>query len=121
MAGRSLGTHGKLEAIANGELIAAADARPAPEGTHLRAELEVEAPARGWVAVRWGGDAGFAHSSPVTVGEPVRKPEAVAALLRLVEQTREWAGAHGRFDNPRRKQALLDRCVEAAAKLEGAP
>jgi hypothetical protein len=120
-SGRASGTHGKLEVVANGALLASADAQPAPEGTYLRAELEVEAPASGWVAVRWGGDAGFAHSSPLAVGERTRKPEAVAALCKLVEQTREWAEAHGRFTNPRRKQALLDRCADAVRVLEGPP
>jgi hypothetical protein len=118
-SGRALGSHGKLEVIANGTVIAAADARPAPEGTHLRAELDAPVPAQGWVAVRWGGDAGFAHTAPMTVGSPLRKPEAIAALAKLVEQTREWIETVGRFANPKRKQALLDRCAEAVQKLEG--
>jgi len=112
---------GKLEVIANGELIAAADGQPAAEGTYLRAELDVGVPAGGWVAVRWGGDAGFAHSSPLAVGERVRQPEAVAALRKLVAQTREWAEVHGQFTNPKRKQALLDRCTDAIRVLEGQP
>jgi class 3 adenylate cyclase len=63
----------------------------------------------------------FAHTSPVAVGEPQRKPGAVAALRALVEQTRDWAETRGRYANPKRKQALLDRCAEALANLGGAP
>ncbi|MBN9117722.1 MAG: hypothetical protein J0I06_00880 [Planctomycetes bacterium] len=117
-SGRAPGSHGKLEVVANGEVVAAAEARSAPEGTHLRAEIDAPAPEQGWVAVRWGGGAGFAHTAPMAVGSPARKPEAAAALRKLVEQTREWAGANGRYANPKRKQALLDRCEEAARKLE---
>ena len=73
----------------------------------------------GWVAARCLASGGFAHTSPVAVGSPARKPDAVAALRKLVEQTREWADAHGRFANPKRKQALLDRCADAMTTLGG--
>jgi hypothetical protein len=84
------------------------------------AEATVSEP--GWVAARCPAQGGFAHTSPVAVGlVQRRKPEAVTALRKLVEQTREWAETHGRFANPKRKEALLDRCAEAVRKLEGQP
>jgi hypothetical protein len=114
-SGSSPGAHGKLEAVANGQVIAPADG-VADERGILRAELDMEVPAA-WVAARWGGAAGFAHSSPVAVGPAARDPEAVAALVKLIDQTRDWAEQHGRYTNPKRRDQLLARCAEAAAKL----
>jgi hypothetical protein len=74
-----------------------------------------------WVAGRCTGGGVFAHTSPMFVGSPARKPEAAAPLLKLVEQTREWAVQHGRYENPKRREQLLARCDEAAAKLGAAP
>lgn len=76
-----------------------------------------------WVAARWLSADGtvFAHTSPAVTragGQPLpRQPAAVAALVRSVEATREWVESVGRFQNPKRKQNLLDRCGEALAKL----
>ena len=75
------------------------------------AEATVAEP--GWVAARCPGPGSFAHTSPVAVGPSKRKPEAMVALRKLIEQTREWIEAHGRFANPKRKQAMLDRCTGA--------
>jgi hypothetical protein len=65
----------------------------------------------------------FAHTSPAVIrtgDQPLpRQPEAVAALVRSVEATREWVETVGRFANAKRKQNLLDRCGEALAKLRG--
>ncbi|AMV23663.1 hypothetical protein VT84_04575 [Gemmata sp. SH-PL17] len=99
-----LGTQ-RVEIVANGEVVAS--------GEH--AEATISAP--GWVTARAAGSAGFAHTSPVVVGSPSRKPDAVAALKGLIEQTQEWIETQGRFVYPKRKQALLDRCAEAAQKL----
>lgn len=99
-----------LELVANGQVVAA--------GTGA-VEAVVEA---GWVAARCPPAAGaFAHTSPVAIGGRTRKPEAVAALLKLIDQTREWVDSHGRFTQPKRKQSLLDRCSEATARLGAAP
>ena len=67
-----------MEVVANGEVVAAGDGE---------AEAQVTGP--GWVAARCAAGGSFAHSSPVAVGTPPRKPEAAAALARLIEQTRE--------------------------------
>ncbi len=99
-----LGTQ-RVEIVANGEVVAS--------GEH--AEATISAP--GWVAARAAGSAGFAHTSPVVVGSPSRKPDAVAALKGLIEQTQEWIETQGRFVYPKRKQALLDRCAEAVQTL----
>ncbi|VTR91949.1 Hypothetical conserved protein OS=uncultured planctomycete GN=HGMM_F09D09C15 PE=4 SV=1 [Gemmata massiliana] len=95
----------RVEIVVNGEVVAS--------GEH--AEATVSEP--GWVAARAAGGTGFAHTSPVVVGEPTRKPDAVAALKGLIEQTQEWIETQGRFVYPKRKQALLDRCIEASQKL----
>ncbi len=98
----------RVEIVANGEVVASGD---------RTAEVTLSEP--GWVAVRATGSAGFAHTSSVAVGPIQRQPEAVTALRALIEQTREWIETQGRFANPKRKQTLLDRCTEAARKLEG--
>ena len=108
-AARLYGDPARVEVVANGQVIASGDG-----------EAEAEFAGPGWVAARCSQGA-FAHASPLVVDSPPRKTEAVAALRKLVDQTRAWAESHGRFANPKRKQALLDRCAEAAAKLEGAP
>jgi hypothetical protein len=100
------GTLTPVEIVANGQVIATGEST---------AEAVV---GPGWVAVRCPAQSGFAHTSPVAVGEPVRKPEAIAALRGLVLQTREWAETYGQYANPKRKQALLDRCAEAVQTLD---
>jgi hypothetical protein len=106
---RTRGGAPHVEIVANGQPVAAG------EGV---AEAVVAEP--GWVAARClRGE--FAHTAPVRVGSPARKAEAVAVLRKLIEQTREWAESHGRYANPKRRQALLDRCAEAVARLEGPP
>lgn len=98
----------RVEIVANGTVIATGDGA---------AEVPLAAP--GWVAARTTGAAGVAHTSPVAVGAAGRKPEAVAALRALIDRTRDWVETLGRFANPKRGQALIDRCAEAARKLEG--
>jgi hypothetical protein len=98
-----------VEIVANGQVIASGNG-----------EVEAVIAEPGWVAARCPRGE-FAHTSPIRVGSPPRKPEAVAALRKLIEQTREWVEAQGRFANPRRKQAMLDRCAEAIAKLDMSP
>jgi hypothetical protein len=106
-AARAAGRPSPVEIVANGSVVASG-------------EGEIEASlAPGWVAARCPAQSGFAHTSPVASGEVVRKPEAVAALVKLIGQVREWAETAGRYANPKRKQALLDRCAEALARLEG--
>ena len=53
-------------------------------------------------------------SIPRAVGDP-RDPDSDPL------ETREWIEAHGRFNNPKRRQALLDRCAEAARTSERTP
>ena len=104
---RSRGEPVPVEIVANGQVVASG-----------QGEADAAVAGAGWVAARCPAQGGFAHTSPLAVGSRVPKPEAGAALRKLVEQTREWAEAHGRFANPKRKQALLDRCTEGIGKLE---
>ena len=107
---RSREPAGRVEIVAGGQVVASG-----------QREVEAVVSEPGWVAARSSAGDCFAHTSPLIVGSAPRKPEAVAELRRLVEQTREWAETRGRFDNPRRKQALLDRCADALRKLEERP
>jgi len=108
---RSRADTDRVEIVANGQVFTAG-------GT----DVEAPAPGPGWVAARCHSTAGaFAHTSPVAVGTPSRRPEAVSALGELVQQTRDWVETRGRFTNPKRKQALLARCDEASAKLGADP
>ncbi|MCI0703013.1 MAG: hypothetical protein L0241_18195 [Planctomycetia bacterium] len=98
----------RVEIVANGEVIASGESET---------EAFIES---GRVAARCTTPgASFAHTSPIAVGSPSRKTEAVAALRTLVEQTREWIDTQGLFANPKRKQSLLDYCDEAIRRLEG--
>jgi hypothetical protein len=87
------------------------------------AELEIAVESAGWVAARClpTGGPGFAHTSPARLGPSSGQAAAAAALRPLVEATREWVEAAGRFENPRRRQSLLDRSADALARLGGAP
>lgn len=89
----------EVELVSNGRVV--------PEG----------ACAPGWVAARTARGP-FGHTSPLSVGDVARQPDAVAALVKLIRQTEEWATEHGRYANSKRKEALLARCAEARAKLE---
>lgn len=109
---RSLAPFEALEIVADGVVIAST-----PGG-----ELDVSLGPAGWVAARTMpiGGAGFAHTSPVRLGPSPGAADAARQLRPFVEATREWAETAGRYANPRRKQALLDRCGDALAKLGGA-
>jgi len=112
-----------LEIIANGQVLESSQPMPfAFEGLgswHM-ALLPSVGLSDGWTALRCHSAMGaFAHTSPIAVGAPVRDPSAVAALVKLIEQTREWAEQHGRYVNAKRRDQLLARCNEAIDKLRG--
>ncbi len=74
----------------------------------------------GWAAARLGGER-IGHTSPLRLAEQSPQASASAARLRqLVERAREWILTAGRFEQPRRRQALLERCDAAIARLEAA-
>jgi hypothetical protein len=106
---RSQGNPVPVEIVANGQVIASGEG-----------EVEAVVTESGWVAARCPARGAFAHTSPLVVGSPVREPESCAALCKLIEQTGAWVEEYGRFTNPKRKQALIDRCADAIRKLEGA-
>jgi hypothetical protein len=118
---RSLARFERLELVADGDVIASA--APHPDGPAVAAEVEAPVGATGWVAARClpTGGPGFAHTPPVRVGPAPAAGAAAAALRPLVEAVREWAESAGRYENPKRKQALLDRCGEALTRLGGGP
>lgn len=113
---RSLARFERVELVADGAVIAAA----VPEdGSAFHAELGAAVEGAGWVAARCLPTAGpgFAHTSPVRLGPSPGAAEAAAQLRPLVEATGEWAEVAGRYTNPKRKQALLDRCTGAVESL----
>ncbi|WP_439627154.1 hypothetical protein [Gemmata sp.] len=115
-AARSRTPFEELAIVANGRPVASTKAESSADG--YRAELTGPPPESGWVAARCLSAAGaFAHTPPVAVGPVVRDPEAVAALRKLIEQTRMWAEEHGRYANPTRREQIFARCAEAAAAL----
>lgn len=74
-----------------------------------------------WAAARFQDASGaFAHTSP-EFRITRRDPDAVAHLIRCIVSTREWVETVGCFQQPKRKQNLLDRCSEAIAKLGTPP
>jgi hypothetical protein len=115
VGGQSLAPLDKVELVCNGEVVAAD-----PAG------LDVTMPVTGscWLAARCrtADEDGFAHSSPVIVRvngmPPPRRPDAVAAIRRSVDEAREWVEAQGRFADPKARQHLLDLCGEAVRRLE---
>jgi hypothetical protein len=110
-----------LELVIDG--VSGAATKPQATGGTYTAEVEAAVDGAGWVAARClpTGGPGFAHTPPVRLGDSAGADAARAALRPLMEATREWAEAAGRYENPRRKQALLDRCGEALARLGGGP
>lgn len=73
----------------------------------------------GWSAMRFlDPNGGFAHTSPV-IQPPKRPPsrEDAEPLVRAVQALRRWIETAGRFEQPKRKQAHLDRCREALERL----
>lgn len=112
---RALVPFGKLEHVANGRVVASAEC--VADGPRFRAEADSPVPADGWFAARCSGTTAFAHTSPVSGPSRTPNPAAVAALVKLIDQTREWAETRGRYANPKRKEQLLARCAGAAAKL----
>lgn len=119
VSARSLMPFEEVALVANGRSIGSARAEATTDG--YRAEVAAPLPESGWVAARCQGTGGaFAHTSPVSIGHSERNPDAVAALRKLLEQTRLWAEEHGRYANPKRREQLFARCAEAADKL-GAP
>ena len=115
---RSVTAFDRLELVANGRTLAATGATKADV---WEATLTASFGGPGWVAARAvGGTTAFAHTSPVTAGEPAAPdPEARAALQRLVTDTRTWITDHGRFANPQSKTHLLELCAAAAVRLGG--
>jgi hypothetical protein len=122
----------RLEVIVNGSAVATAK-RTGEEIASASVEAEVALPAGGWVAARcWGASKtelyphvpAFAHTSPTFVDiagtPPARRPEAVAALIREVDEVRHWVESGGRFTIPRRKEQLLALCDAATKTLTSA-
>src|SRR5262245_34151556 len=119
----------RLELVSNAGVFATT--KPTGQGVLTAAlEAEVVPPNGGWFAARCIGAAkselyphvpAFAHTSPVSVevgGRPVpRKPDAVAALRREVEDVRHWVETEGQFTMPKRKEHLLSLCDAALGKL----
>lgn len=106
----------RLELIANGSVVARADATGSP----AHAELDIDFPMTqsGWIAARcWdddsakGNDFAFAHTSPVYVTcekrERAAKPDAVARLTGQLDTMLTWAQQEARCETERRRENLV--------------
>ena len=113
---------GQLEIVANGEAIASAAPASAPPYS-AEVEFEHDLPAGGWLAARCLAAPttdGFAHTSPVFVrsgGRLLRDAELCRKFGEQIGSTIDWVNAHGRFEVPRRKEALLALLEEARQKM----
>ncbi|GIW83701.1 MAG: hypothetical protein KatS3mg106_214 [Gemmataceae bacterium] len=102
--------HAVVELVADGEVIARG-----------AGQVTAGVPAASWVAARLGGHR-VGHTAPIPLRAEFSRRQAAAAYLRpLIERTREWIVSHGRFSQPQRRQALLDRVAAALARLEQPP
>jgi hypothetical protein len=115
----------KLEVVADGEVIAST---PAAAGRRHTASVDVEHAVPCWVAARAVGGAAslffpdqpaFAHTSPAVIGSPSPDPAAVAALRKLLDQTREWVETRAEFTQEKKKLQHLERLAAAVARLTG--
>lgn len=99
-----------VELVADGEVVARG-----------AGQVTAAVPAASWVAARLGGHR-VGHTAPIPLRAEFSRRQAAAAYLRpLIERTREWIVSHGRFSQPQRRQALLDRVAAALARLEQPP
>lgn len=99
-----------LEVLINGDAVE----RISPdESGYAMVEFERQVGGPCWLAARCLAlptSTGFAHTSPVFVEFNHEFPADAAArkdLAKLLEGAIDWANAHGRFEIPRRKEALL--------------
>jgi hypothetical protein len=119
-ASRSNTAYERLEIVANGEVIAHSTA----DRSNHRAALEFEYPLSGpcWLAARSLSDSssdGFAHTSPIFVrvtGQMPANVETARKYRELLAATVDWVKTVGRFEIPKRKEALL-ALLEQAREL----
>jgi len=117
----------RLELVVDGTAISSQD-WPAGqrEGTFLH-RLEVERD--GWLAARLWGSARdsfsqsiYAHSSPVyfRCGRPsLARPEAARFFVEAVDQSLEWLGTWGRFNDDRQRQEVSELFRQARQVYAG--
>jgi hypothetical protein len=118
----SLSPFERLEIVLGGRAVATAPAALTEGRYSARSEILQAAADPCWVAARClGGSGTFAHTSPGFVsvsGRPFpRDPDAIAALRRRLERTREWLDQHGRFTEEKWKRHLLEICNQSLARL----
>ena len=117
----SLTRFDRLEVVADGEVLAAAEPTVSNTRWAARVELSAGRPHAGWLAARTvGRNGGFAHTAPVWVaadGVSPNRAAAVPAVRRAVEAARDWVTDVGRFADPASRDRLLARCQEALGRL----
>lgn len=115
---------GRLEVVADGAVVAAAEPRERDGKWLAFAGLELAAKTSGWVAARVVGDGGaFAHTSAVNLRIAGNLPArgSTAALAAAVGRTREWAESGANFTDQKWRRHLLGVCDAARAKLAADP
>jgi len=109
----------RFEIVMNGEVVAEAT----PSGESAVIEQSITLPEGGWLAARCLGTASlFAHTSPVWVemeGRPRRvDPAAVKTIGKMLDTVKDWIETNGNFTLPKRREQMLQGCLEALAVIE---
>ena len=111
-----------LELVHNGQVISTGIASKTKDGRYAaNTSLTKAFPESGWLAARCVGTNTFAHTSPLILdgpGVPFANREANRPFLRkCVDDVKDWAETQGRYADPRRKAALIQRCDAALSLL----
>jgi hypothetical protein len=117
----------RVELVANGAVVASAEATGSPATARLEAELSL--PKGGWLAARcWGteqtetGQWVGAQTSPVYVqvaGQPAAPdPAALAALTARLDKMLAWVANEARCPTDKHRAALADVFTAARAELQ---
>jgi hypothetical protein len=118
----SHGPFDRVELVFNGQVVATGTP-PAAGRPRATVAMTRPWPESGWVAARCVGTEAFAHTSPVSVNVPgvpfANRRANLPPLAKAVGEVKAWAEAEGRYADPRRKAALIERC-DAALRVLGA-
>jgi hypothetical protein len=127
---RSWSSFGRLQVIANGQVVADVACSGSPAVAVIEGELTM--PAGGWLAARCVHDerespeglrtvSASAHTSAVYTRiagrTPPVDPEAIAYLRYGLDETLEWLNSEGRFETAKQKTHLVEILESAKQRL----
>lgn len=116
---RSLTPLSHLEIVYNGHVVARGDSSGSPATATIETTLTIGV--SGWLAARCvGANKTYAHTGPIYVRVDGKNmlpvPEALAMLLRQLDNTLDWVRDHGRFEDDRQRACLT--CILQSAREE---